>query len=76
MLPAPLGIYFPNFLDYFEQASPSGDAVGFERRGDRETNGLFRSGHIGDNKIGRQRVEPSGDTFDRGIERFEVDGYV
>ena len=76
ILPAPLGIDIPDSLDDLEQAGSSGDAVGFERRGDRKAYGLFRSRHIGDNKIGRQRVEPPGGTFNRSIEGFEVDGYV
>lgn len=31
----PLGVDLPNLLHHFEQARPSGDAAGFQRRGDR-----------------------------------------
>lgn len=37
---------------------------------------LLRAAHIGHDKIGRQRVEPSGDTLHRTVEALQINGDV
>ena len=47
----PLGVDLPDLLHHFEQARPSGDAAGFQRRGDGEADCLVRSGLVGHRQI-------------------------
>ena len=72
----PLGVDLPDLLHHFEQARPSGDAAGFQRRGNRETDRLVRPGLVGNHKIGRERIELPVGTLRRGVKGLQVNGYV
>ena len=50
-----------------------GDPVGLERRGDSETDRLFRARGVGDDKIGVKRVECALAAFDRGVKALQID---
>ena len=43
----PPGVDLPDLLYHFEQARPSGDAAGFQCRGDCKTDRLVRPGLVG-----------------------------
>ena len=62
--------------DDLEEARASADAVRLEGGGDGEADRLARAALVCNHEMRRQRVQPALDTFDRGIERFEVDGDI
>ncbi len=74
--PGPGGIDLPDLLLYLEEPSPPGDAVGFERRGYGEADGLVRPGGVGHHEVRRQGIQAPLRAFHGGIERLEVDGDV
>ena len=65
-----------DLLDHLEQPRPPGDAVGLQRRGDRQADGLFGPGGVGHHQVGGQRVELPGDAFGGGVIGFQVDGEI
>ena len=67
-----LGVDFAHLLNCLKKSRPAGDPIGFEGRGDGETDGFLRPRRVGDNKVCVQRVKTPVDTFDRSIERFKV----
>ena len=71
-----LRVHFLYALHDLEQAGAAGDAEGFQARGDREADGLFRAGRIRHHEIRRQGVHVPVDTVHRGIVRLEVDGDI
>ena len=73
---APLVVHLPHFLYHFEQPRASTQTVSLQRGRDGQTNGLLRAAHVRHDKVSRQRVESSGDTFHRTVEALQVDGDV
>ena len=52
----PQGVQLADFLDDFKEPRPSGDAVGTQARRDRQADGFFGAGSIGDDQMRGQRV--------------------
>ena len=72
----PLGVDLPDLLHHFEQTRSSGDAAGFQRRGDCEADRLVRPGLIGHHQIGRERVELPVGALRRGVKGLQVNGDI
>lgn len=51
-------------------------SVGLHRGRHGQADGLLRAAHVSHDKVGRQRVEPPGDTLHRTVEALQVDGHV
>ena len=69
-------VYLAHPLDYLEETCPSTDAILLQRRRHRQTDSFLCSAHVGHYEVCGQRVKPSVYTFNRCVERFEVDGNV
>ena len=59
-----------------EQPGTSGDAVGLQHRGDRQTDRLVCPGLVRHHEIGRERVEFTVGALHRGAKGLQVDGDV
>ena len=57
-----------HLLDDLEQPRPPGNPVRFQRRRYGETDGLFRAAQIGDDEVGRKRVQSARHALHGGIE--------
>ena len=73
---APPDVDLAHLLHDLEQPRATGDTVSLQRGGHRKTDGLLSAGGICHDKVRRQRVEVAFDTFDRGVEGFQVDGHI
>ena len=73
---APQGIHLLHLLDDLKQPGPSGYAVGFQGRGDGETDGLVCPAVVRHNQMRAQRIQPPVYAFHGGIEAFQVNGNV
>lgn len=63
-----------SFFFDFEEPATAAEAEFFEAGGDGEANGAVGAGEVGDDEVGGHWVEAAFDAFDRGVERFEIDG--
>ena len=70
------GIDLRNLLHHLKQPGPSGNTKGLQGRGDRQTNGLFRTAAVSYHQIGGHRVQTPLDALHGGIEGFQVNGCI
>ena len=70
------GILRLYLLHHFKQPGPAGNAVGLQRRGNSQADGLFRAAAVSHHKAGVQRVQPPLYTLHRGIEGLQVNGDI
>ena len=69
-------VNFTQPLHNLKQTCPSSNAVGFEGRGNGQTDSLLCPAHVCHNKIGGERIETTFYAFHGSEERFQVDGYI
>ena len=69
-------VNFTQPLHNLKQSCSSSNAVGFEGRGNGQTDGLLCPAHVCHNKIGGERIETTFYAFHGSEERFQVDGYI
>ena len=76
-IPGELPVFFKALIVYLfyplydlEKAGPSRNAEGFEARGDRKTDGLFRPAEIRHDEVRSERVETPVLALDRGVKGF------
>ena len=62
-----------HMLRNFEKAAAVPDAKRFHGRRDGKTDGFLGSFRVGYDQIFSHGIQPSGHTFYRGIERFQID---
>ena len=72
----PLGVDLPDPLDHLEEAGPAGDAVGFQRGGDGEADGLLRAAEIRHHQVGGHGIEAPLPALHGGVVGFQVDGDI
>ena len=70
-LPLPLGIDLPHPLHHLEQPCPAGDAIGFQRGGDGQTDGLLRALLVRHHQIGGHGVQATLHAFHTGVKRLQ-----
>ena len=73
---SPLIVDIPQSLHYFKKPCPSANAVGFQRGGNRQADGLFGTADIGHHQVGGERVQTPFHALHRGVKRLQVDGDV
>ena len=66
-LQPPQGVHLAHLLDDLKQPRPAGDAVGFQRGGHRQADGLFGAGSVRHHQVGSQRVQTALHTLHRGV---------
>ena len=66
----PQGVHLLHPLHNLEKPCSSGDAIDLQRRGNRQTDGLLRSGGVRHHQMGGHRVQPPLHAFHRCIEGF------
>ena len=66
----------PYSLDDLKQPRSAGDSVGFQRRGNGQTDCLFSPAFVCDHKIGGHGIKIAIHALHRGIKGLQINGYV
>jgi len=72
----PLCVDLLDPLDHLEEAGPAGDAIGFQRGGDGEADGLLRAAEIRHHQVGGHGIEAPLPALHGGVVGFQVDGDI
>ena len=67
-----LGVHLFDPLHHLEQPRPAGDAIGFQRGRDRQTDGLLRAAQVCHHKVGGQGIEATLKAFDGCVEALKI----
>ena len=67
----PLGVDLLDPLDHLEEAGPAGDAMGFQRGGDGEADGLLRAAEIRHHQVGGHGIEAPLPALHGGVVGFQ-----
>ena len=71
-VPPPLGVHLRHPLYYLEQPCAAGDAIGFQGRCDRQTDGFLCPALVRHHKIGGQGVQAALNALDGSVKTSEI----
>ena len=73
-LAPPLGVDLLHLLHHFKEPGPPGDAVGFQGRRHRQTDGLLGTALVGHHQMGGHGVQSPLHALHGGIKGFQING--